>query len=241
MENYKLNAAKAALDFVEDGMKLGLGTGSTAAIFVDLLGERVKDGLKVTCVPTSEATREQAEKLGIPLTTLDEVMELDLTVDGADEISEDLCLIKGGGGALLREKIVAHNSARVIIIADESKYVEELGAFPLPVEVVQFGYKATMNFLNEIAVEAECTGSLKLRLKEDGSPFVTDGGNYILDYAFTQISDPYLIEDLFKSTPGVVTTGFFIGMADLAILGKEGGVDVIEWSYDADGELPEGY
>ncbi len=234
MENSKLGAARAALDFVEDGMKLGLGTGSTAAIFVDLLGERVKDGLNVTCVPTSEATRIQAEKLGIPLTTLDEVQELDLTVDGADEISEDLALIKGGGGALLREKIVAHSSRKVVIIADESKLVDQLGAFPLPVEVVQFGYKATMIFLKEIATIAECEGSIELRLKEDGTPFVTDGGNYVLDFAFTRLDDPHLIEDVFINTPGVVTTGFFFDMADFAILGKEDGVDIIELTYEAE-------
>ena len=154
-EDLKESAARAALDLVEDGMQLGLGTGSTAARFVDALGERVAQGLRVVCVPTSEVTRVQAEGLGIPLTTLDETPRLDLTVDGADEIDDQLRLIKGGGGALLREKIVATASDRMVVIADGSKVVPTLGAYPLPVEVVRFGLLATMRLIEAIAVEIE--------------------------------------------------------------------------------------
>ncbi len=162
-DDLKESAARAALDLVKDGMRLGLGTGSTAARFVDALGERVKAGLKVVCVPTSETTRLQAERLRIPLTTLDETPELDLTVDGADEIDRELRLIKGGGGALLREKIVATASNRMVVIADESKVVDTLGAFPLPVEVVRFGLLATMNAIEAISAEAGCRGAVTLR------------------------------------------------------------------------------
>lgn len=232
MDEQKLNAAKAALDYVEDGMKLGLGTGSTAAKFVDLLGEKVKDGLKVTCVPTSEETRQQAEKLGIPLTTLDETPDLDLTVDGADEISEDLCLIKGGGGALLREKIVASASNQVIIIADQSKLVDNLGKFPLPIEVVQFGLGSTKSIIEQLNEEFGSSAEVTLRQGADGKPFVTDNGNYILDCHYGQIPDPLFLEEALKVIPGVVTTGLFIGIADFAILGTPEGVETVEWSYD---------
>ena len=164
-------------------MLVGLGTGSTAAKFVDLLGQRVKAGLEVTCVPTSEATRLQAERLGIPLTTLDDMPFLDLTVDGADELDAELRLIKGGGGALLREKIVAMASERMIVIADASKRVGTLGKFPLPVEVVRFGLTATRTLIGAVATDVGCTGEIKLRLTKDGQPFVTDSGNVIFDCA----------------------------------------------------------
>jgi ribose 5-phosphate isomerase A len=235
-DDFKRQAAAKALEFVEPGMKLGLGTGSTAKHFVDLLGARVKAGLKVLCVPTSEATRRQAEALGVPLTTLDEVLQLDLTIDGADELDDELRLIKGGGGALLREKIVAAASDRMIVIADASKRVQTLGAFPLPVEVVQFGAKATRVIVEELAADAGCAGEITLRLKADGQPFVTDGGNYIYDCAFGSIEEPEMLDEALKIAPGVVEHGLFLGLADLAIIGAPAGVEIIGALHDADDE-----
>src|SRR5262249_53725867 len=159
---------------VEDGMTLGLGTGSTAAHFIELVGQRVKDGLKVICVPTSEATRSYAERLGIALIDLDRQPSLDLAVDGADEIDPELRLIKGRGGALLHEKIVATASARMVVIADHSKRVATLGAFPLPVEVVPFGVGATRAMVEILAADAGCIGRIELRMMADGRPFLTD-------------------------------------------------------------------
>src|SRR6187401_607174 len=173
-ETYKREAAAGALDFVKPGMRLGLGTGSTARPFVELLGDRVRAGLDVVAVPTSEATRIQAEQCGIPLTTLDETPELDVTIDGADEISPDLTLIKGGGGALLREKIVASASAGMIVIVDETKWVPVLGRFPLPVEVVPFGLAATRRALDQGTAAVGCSGPMVLRPGKDGHAFVTD-------------------------------------------------------------------
>ena len=227
-DDFKRQAAAKALEFVEPGMKLGLGTGSTAKHFVDLLGARVKAGLKVLCVPTSEATRLQAAALGIPLTTLDEVLERDLAVDGADEFDSELRLIKGGGGALLREKIVAAASDRMIVIADASKRVRTLGAFPLPVEVVRFGAKATLAQIQALAGDVGCEGEIRLRLKADGEPFLTDGGNYIYDCAFGRIEEPELLDEALKIAPGVVEHGLFLGLADLAIIGSPAGVEMLE-------------
>lgn len=223
----KRQAAAQALEYIESGMKLGLGTGSTAAHFVDLLGEKVKTGLDVLCVPTSEATRAQASNLGIRLSTLDETPELDVTVDGADEMDEALRLIKGGGGALLREKIVASASQSLIIIADSSKLVENLGKFPLPIEVVPFGLTATKNLVEQLAGDAGCTGSIVLRRKADGRVFVTDNGNYIFDCAFGEIGDPETLDDALKLVPGVVENGLFLGLADLGIIAGPEGVTVI--------------
>src|SRR5499433_1364384 len=186
----KRAAAARAVEFVRSGMRLGLGTGSTARPFVELLGERVRGGLRVVGVPTSEATRRDAERWGIPLTTLDETPALDLTVDGADEIAPDLTLIKGGGGALLREKIVAAASRRMVVIADSSKLVATLGHFPLPVEVVPFGLAATRRAVEAAAAAAGCAGPALLRRAKDGHAFVTDGGHWILDAAFERIADP---------------------------------------------------
>jgi ribose 5-phosphate isomerase A len=233
-DDFKRQAAAKALEFVEPGMKLGLGTGSTAKHFVDLLGARVKAGLKVLCVPTSEATRLQAAALGIPLTTLDEVLELDLTVDGADEFDSELRLIKGGGGALLREKIVAAASDRMIVIADASKRVRMLGAFPLPVEVVRFGAKATLAQIQVLAADVGCEGEIRLRLKADGAPFLTDGGNYICDCAFGRIEEPELLDEALKIAPGVVENGLFLGLADLAIIASPAGVEMLEVGDNAD-------
>ena len=230
----KRRAAQAALVGIEPGMKLGLGTGSTAAIFVDLLGERVKEGLDVLGVPTSEATRVQAERLGIRLATLDEEPHLDLTVDGADELDSELRLIKGGGGALLREKIVAAASDRMIVIADASKRVATLGAFALPVEVVRFGLRATRDMVEGLAAEVGAEGPIAVRMTKAGEPFVTDGGNLILDCAFGRIPDPELLAAVLQTIPGVVEHGLFIGLADIALIGTASGVDVIAAPDDED-------
>ncbi|HEX2216378.1 MAG TPA: ribose-5-phosphate isomerase RpiA [Xanthobacteraceae bacterium] len=221
----KRAAAARALDFVEPGMRLGLGTGSTAAHFVDLLAERVRAGLDVVAVPTSEATRAHAERAGVPLTTLDECPQLDLTVDGADEIAPDLTLVKGGGGALLREKIVAAASARMTVIADESKWVPVLGKFPLPIEVVPFGLAATRRAI-ESAVGV--SGVITLRQGNNGHPFVTDGGHFILDAALGEIPEPASLAARLCAIPGVVEHGLFIGLANAAILAGGTGIRVVE-------------
>ncbi len=226
-DDLKRIAAEHALNLVAPGMKLGLGTGSTAAQFVDLLGAKVKAGLDVLCVPTSEATRRQAEGLGIRLSTLEETPYLDMTVDGADEADEALRLIKGGGGALLREKIVAAASARLVIIADNSKLVDTLGRFPLPVEVVPFGLTATRNLMKSLAYDAGCSGEMTLRLRPDGTRFLTDNGNYIVDCAFGEIADPEALDDALKLVPGVVENGLFLGLADLGVFAGPEGVTVI--------------
>lgn len=231
VESLKLAAARHALGFVEPRMRLGLGTGSTAALFVGLLGEKVRAGLEVLGVPTSEETRALAAKAGIPLATLDEAPLLDLTIDGADEIDGELRLIKGGGGALLREKIVATASDRMIVIADSSKRVDKLGAFPLPVEVVRFGVTATRNMIEMLAADSGCHGEITLRLDRDGRPFVTDGGNYIFDCAFGRLDDPESLDEALKFIPGVVENGLFLGIADVAIIGGPDGVSVIEARY----------
>ncbi|HXG78700.1 MAG TPA: ribose-5-phosphate isomerase RpiA [Methyloceanibacter sp.] len=226
-DDLKESAARAALDLVEDGMRLGLGTGSTAARFVAALGERVARGLNVICVPTSEATRAQAEALGIPLTTLDETPQLDLTVDGADEIDDQLRMIKGGGGALLREKIVATASDRMVAIVDESKLVAALGLFPLPVEVVRFGLMSTMRLIEAVAAEAGCHGAITLRPGKGDAPFITDQGNLILDCAFGVIPEPEVLAFSLKRVPGVVEHGLFLGLADLAIVAGKSGVKAL--------------
>jgi ribose 5-phosphate isomerase A len=227
IDAFKLAAAERALTFVESGMKLGLGTGSTAAKFVDLLGPKVRAGLDVVCVATSEATQAQAVALGIPMTTLEQAPFLDLTVDGADEIDGELRLIKGGGGALLREKIVATASGRMIVIADASKRVATLGAFPLPVEIVRFGLTATHNMVVALAADAGCEGEITLRKRADGTPFITDSGNFILDCAFGRIAEPEDLDEALKLIPGVVENGLFIGIADTAIIAGADGVDVL--------------
>jgi ribose 5-phosphate isomerase A len=226
-DEQKRAAARAALHFVRPGMKLGLGTGSTAKHFIDCIGDMVKAGFEVLCVPTSEATRQQAQALSIPLTTLDETPHLDLTVDGADEIDDDLTLIKGGGGALLREKIVASSSAKMVVIADSSKKVARLGAFPLPVEAVSFGLRATAMKVERGARWAGCNGPITIRVR-DGKPFVTENGNLILDCAFGTIPDPQKLASALSLIPGVVEHGLFIRMASAAILGGDKGPQIIE-------------
>ena len=226
-EQYKRQAAERAIALVEDGMTLGLGTGSTAARFVELLAERVQGGLRVDCVPTSEATRAQAEGLGISLLDLDRRPFLDLTIDGADEIDPELRLIKGRGGALLCEKIVATASDRMVVIADHSKRVAKLGASPLPVEAVRFGIASTRNMIAVLAADAGCRGEIKLRLADDGRPFVTDSGNFIIDCAFGRIDQPEALDEALKLIPGVVENGLFLGLADAAIIAGPEGVVVL--------------
>lgn len=226
-EELKRRAAAAALVHVGDGMRLGLGSGTTMAHFVELLGERVAAGLNVVGVPTSERTAALARTAGIPTATLDEHPELDLAIDGADEVGPRLALIKGAGGALLREKIVAYASARLIVIADAGKRVAVLGAFPLPIEVSAFGIAATALAIGRAAAELELNPALALR-QSGGAPFVTDGGNHILDASFGRISEPERLAERLSRIPGVLEHGLFLGMADLAILASPAGVEEVE-------------
>jgi ribose 5-phosphate isomerase A len=228
IEGYKVAAARAAIELVKPDMRLGLGTGSTAAPFVEEVGARVREGLNVICVPTSEATRAHAEALNIPLTTLDETPHLDLTVDGADEIDDQLRLIKGGGGALLREKIVATASERMVVIADDRKLSRTLGSHPLPIEVVRFGLKATMQLIHALSAEAGCEGEIRLRPGNDGRPFVTDQGNLIVDCAFPKIAEPEVLAFALARVPGVVEHGLFLGLCDMAIVAGANGVQVLK-------------
>lgn len=223
----KIEAARAALAHVESGMKLGIGTGSTAEEFVRLLAEKVGRGFSVIGVPTSERTAALCRELGVPLTTLEDTPRLDLTVDGADEIDPQLALIKGGGGALLREKIVAAASDRMIVIADETKLVETLGRFPLPIEVNRFGLKATEIAIASAAERLGLTGPVTLR-RNDSEAFVTDGGHLILDASFGRIPDPEALSTALHAIPGVVEHGLFLGLARIAIVARNGGVQVLE-------------
>jgi ribose 5-phosphate isomerase A len=228
LDEMKREAARAALGHVESGMRLGLGTGSTAAHFVELLGERVREGLDVACVPTSEETHARAAGLSIRLTSLDETPELDLCVDGADEIAPDLGLIKGGGGALLREKIVASAARSMVVIADETKLVDRLGAFPLPVEVVPFGLEVTRRAIGREARALGLDGPVALRMRQDGHVFVTDGGHHILDCRFSHIDDPAALAAGLSAIPGVVEHGLFLGFARYAYVAGADAVRVLE-------------
>ena len=221
----KLNAAQAALDFVKDGMVVGLGTGSTSAHFVRLLGERVRQGLRVKGVPTSEATKTLAEEVGIPLLSISQVTSIDVDVDGADEIDPAFRLIKGGGGALLREKIVATASKSMVIIADETKWVETLGAFPLPVEVTRFGFALTLERVRTVLRGTKCGGD-EVALRTSGKanePVVTDGGNNILDAHARSIPSPEDLGAALKDIAGVVEHGLFINLASTVIVGQAKG------------------
>lgn len=218
----KIKAAEAALAHVEDGMRLGIGTGSTAEEFVRLLAEKVAGGLRVEGVPTSERTARLCLELGVPLKSLDELPELDLTIDGADEVDGRLRLIKGGGGALLREKIVACASRRMIVIADESKVVETLGAFKLPIEVNPFGLVATRIAIEKLAARMGLSGAIDLRASGDGT-FTTDGGHYILDASFGRIPDADALARNLNDIPGVVEHGLFINIASLAVIAGPAG------------------
>jgi ribose 5-phosphate isomerase A len=219
----KIKAAAEALTYVKDGMRLGIGTGSTAEEFVRLLADKVALGLDVIGVPTSERTAALCEELGVKLTTLEETPVLDLTIDGADEIGPELSLIKGGGGALLREKIVAAASAQMVVIADESKNVDMLGKFPLPIEVNRFGLAATTIAIEKAASDLDLSGSLTLRMT-GGEAFVTDGGHLILDASFGRIPDTRALSNALHAIPGVVEHGLFLGLARVAILAGADGI-----------------
>lgn len=228
-EEFKRQAAAMALREARPGMRLGLGTGSTARHFVDLLGAQVAQGFECLCVPTSEATAAQARSLNIPLTDLDTIDRLDLTVDGADEIDPALNLIKGGGGALLREKIVAAASDRMVVIADASKMVDPLGRFPLPVEVNLFGLMATHRAVEAVATAHGAQGRVILRRAKDGKPFITDGGHVILDALFGRISSAKALSTALLDIPGVVQHGLFLGLCKRAYVAGPSGVT----TYDA--------
>lgn len=217
-EAEKEAAGRAAAELVRDGDVVGLGTGSTAYFAVVALGERVKAGLKIIGIPTSIQTGDLGRSVGIHLTTLDEYPELDITIDGADEVDPKLNLIKGGGGALLREKVVATASKKMVVVADSGKVVRALGKFPLPVEIIAFARTVIEKKLVNLGA------SPKLRMKADGSPFVTDNGNQILDCSFGKITDPAGLARILSEMPGVVEHGLFIGVAKLALIGRDGGV-----------------
>ncbi|TYC66886.1 ribose-5-phosphate isomerase RpiA [Stappia sp. BW2] len=225
-DQYKKLAAERAADDVTSGMRLGIGTGSTAEFFVHALARRVQDGLDVIGVPTSERTRELASSLGIRLTTLDEMPELDLTVDGADELDPHLSLIKGGGGALLREKIVASASASMIVIADGSKEVATLGRFPLPIEVVPFGLEATRRAILKVFEGLGLPQNLALRGGSE-QPFVTDGGHFILDAQLESIPEVQTLGDRLVAIPGVVEHGLFVEIATKAYVAGTDGVKTV--------------
>ena len=214
----KLKAAQRALDFVQDGMSLGLGSGTTSTIFIKQLGERVKQGLRVQGIATSDASQRLAESLSIPITTFDQCPELDLAIDGADEVGPDLALIKGGGGAMLREKIVASAARRFIVIADSSKLVDTLGRFPLPVEVIQMALPLVSRKLEALDLNP------KLRHHPDGSLYITDEGNFILDCACGSIPDPAWTASELRNIVGIVEHGLFVNMASLALIAGDDGV-----------------
>ena len=213
-------AARASLKFVKDGQVVGLGTGSTAAYFIKLLGEEVKHGLSIRGIPTSVRSKELAGSLGIPLTSLDECQDIAVTVDGADEVDPQLRLIKGGGGALLREKIVASATRTMVVVADASKQVQHLGKFPLPVEVIKFAETLIAKRITALGAE------VKLRVDASGKPYVTDENNHILDCRFGEIRDPDQLAQDLSAMPGVVEHGLFIGMASVVLFAR--GSEIVE-------------
>ena len=220
-EKEKQAAGRAAAKLVRDGDVVGLGTGSTAYFAVVALGERVKAGLKIVGIPTSVKTGDLARQLGIPLTTLDENPQIDITLDGADEVDPKLNLIKGGGGALLREKVIATATKNMVVVVDSSKVVSVLGKFPLPIEVISFARTVVENKIVSLGA------SPKLRTKTDGSPYLTDNGNQILDCSFGQIADPAVLALILSDTPGIVEHGLFIGLAKVALVGRGDAVEEI--------------
>ncbi|WP_377889805.1 ribose-5-phosphate isomerase RpiA [Alkalihalobacillus sp. R86527] len=219
--NEKKIAGERAAQLVQDGMVVGLGTGSTVHYTIVKLASMVKEGLSITGIPTSKQTEVLAQKHGIPLATLGEVKTIDLTIDGADELDGQLTLIKGGGGALLREKMIAYHSKQMVVVADSNKLVRQLGAFPLPVEVVPFGYQTTMTALSKLG----CQATLRMR---DDEPFITDNQNLIVDCSFESIPSPPKLHEWLNAIPGVVENGLFIDLAEKAFIGREGGVTIIE-------------
>lgn len=226
----KRNAAIAAMEFVEDGMTLGLGTGSTAKHFVELLADKVAGGLTVQGVPTSAQTQTLAEALGVPLLPVDQVEQIHLTVDGADEVDGSGQLIKGGGAALLREKIIANASDHMVVIADSSKHVEQLGAFALPVEVTPFGFTITAKeVLDSLIRSGVANPDIVLRRGDGGEPTITDGGNYILDCQCGVIPDAPATASALAGVPGVVEHGLFIGLARTVIIGRQDDATVFQY------------
>ena len=211
-------AARAAIELVQPGQIVGLGSGSTATYAIKFLGERVRAGLRVLGIPTSEDSKRLAEQLGIPLTTLEKHSEIDIDIDGADEIDPQLNLIKGGGGAFLREKVIASVSRRFIVVADSAKQVTRLGRFPLPVEVISFAQSLIKPRIEAMGARVE------LRHRAEGSVYITDEGHHILDCTFGEISDPPALSAALKAIPGVVEHGLFIGMAEMALVGRNGEV-----------------
>ena len=230
-EHEKENAAQAAMEYVEDGMTIGLGTGSTAKYFVEMLADEVADGLLVRCIETSEQTRELATSLGVPLVPFEQIDRIHLTVDGADEVDSNGYLIKGGGAALLREKIIASASDHMVVIADPSKQVERLGAFPLPVEVPPFGYTITAKKVYDVLCAAGIDRPRVELRKQAGSMdlLVTDGGNHILDCHCGRIPDAEALAARLSNVPGVVEHGLFIDIARTVIIGNENGATVFEF------------
>lgn len=227
-EHHKRLAAEKAMEYVTDGMKIGIGTGSTTDYFTRTLGEAVENGLKIIGVATSVRTEKLARECGIPLVDIDAAGQLDLTVDGADEIDPSLWMIKGGGGALLREKIAAAASSRVLIIADESKLVQQLGGFPLPVEISQFAWKTTSRRIRDTLPRFDVGNAiLTLRRYKNMSSFITDGGNYILDCDLKRIGDPQGLAAFLDSLSGVMEHGLCIGMAGAAIIGGANGLHIL--------------
>jgi ribose 5-phosphate isomerase A len=220
-EAEKSVAARKSLEYVQDGMIVGLGTGTTVKYVLEFLGERVAQGLKIRGIPTSKASAAIATSLKIPLTSLDEVECIDVTIDGADEVGPGLSLIKGGGGALLHEKIVASSSKRMVVVADEHKRVDQLGRFPLPVEVIPFAEAPVRRQLEKLGAKP------KLRTGQDGSPYITDEGNVIFDCHYGRISDPHAVGQAIKSLTGVVEHGLFLGLASVAIIAGDSGTQVL--------------
>ncbi len=225
-DEQKKAAAIAALEYVKPGSKVGLGTGSTANHFIEALAEKARGGFDVECVATSRASFQLAQGLGLKMTTLEKQPHLDVTVDGADEFDANFQLIKGGGGALLVEKIVATSSRMMVVIADQSKKVNALGKFPLPVEVVPFGVNATSWKIDRALRLCELKGKQVLRLK-DGKPFVTDSGNAIIDVSIGYIPDPRRLDGMLKSIPGVVDHGLFIDICGIVMMGSDAGVQIL--------------
>jgi ribose 5-phosphate isomerase A len=222
-EEMKKLAGEKALDHIEDGMIIGLGSGTTVEYSLKKLAHLVKDGLNITGIPTSQHTKKLAKECNIPLNELDDTIEIDVTIDGADEVDSNLNLIKGGGGALTREKIIASHSKKVIIVIDESKVVKGLGAdFPLPVEIVRFGWSATKKVIEDLG----CTAELREYMEDE--PFITDNSNYILDCDFGRINEPEILEKEINNIPGVVENGLFIGLADEVIVGSKQGIMTLD-------------
>ncbi|HFB2048434.1 MAG: ribose-5-phosphate isomerase RpiA [Hyphomicrobiaceae bacterium] len=221
-------AAQRAIDFIKPGMVLGLGTGSTASECIQIIGQRVKEGLDIIGIPTSNSTRRQCEELDVPITTLDVHPFPSLAIDGADELDSQLRLIKGGGGALLREKIIASAADYMIAIVDDSKKVEVLGAYPLPIEILPFGLETTIRLIESLSINLNLTVSTSVRKTASGQIFRTDNDNVIVDCNFSQIANPEALAKMLNSIPGIIEHGLFIGIADIAIVAGDQDVEILK-------------